>query len=74
VLAAWQPASITIEPVRVQIVRLEIPIHRLTAWAGGSAARRRLDDDQRRLFFLGYLGRRQPGLLQGSQLAEERLL
>jgi hypothetical protein len=52
VLAALQPLSATIEPIRVQIFSFEIAVNCFTAGACGATSRRRLDDDQRRLVLL----------------------
>jgi hypothetical protein len=66
-------ASVTIE-LTVGVFVFEVAIDGFAPWARGSAARRRFHDDERRLVLLGHLGRRQPGLLQRRELAEQRLL
>ena len=74
-LAAWcASAAVPIEPILVQIVSFEIAINGFAAGTCSAATRRRLHYDEWRFVLLGYLRRREPGLLQRGVLAEQRFL
>jgi len=72
---ARRPAAVAVKlAVRVEIVGFQVAIDRLTAGACGAAPGRRLHHNQRGFVLLGYLRRREPGLLQRGILAEQRFL
>jgi hypothetical protein len=74
-LATWGPTSITIElSVRIQVVCFQVTIDAFAAWARRSTPGSGLHHNKWCFVLLGYLSRREPGLLQRGVLAEQRFL